>query len=243
MKKTVLTSAIAVSLTLPGIAGAADLGQPIYKAPVVVAPFSWTGFYIGGQAGYGWGSSDETFFNGPNAPGFAGTQKYDIKGGVAGGVVGYNYQVNSFVFGVEGEFNWASISGTSGIINYAPNLGDTYDTNVRWYGAAKGRLGYAWDRFLIFGNGGGAWGDVRHRYNAALNGGAANSFSESGTQSGWTAGAGLEYAFAPNWTGRIEYNYFDLGKGSIQYSPIPTTNLSEWKDTFSVMKAGINYKF
>lgn len=148
MKKIVAGSALAASIILGiGAASAADLpARTTYsKAPAMVAEvYNWTGFYIGVQGGGGWGTSKETFFNAPNTPAFAGTQNYDISGGMAGGVAGYNWQMGSWVFGVEGDYNWSNIAGRSGVINVGPpNLGDTYYTNVRSYGDVKGRVGWA----------------------------------------------------------------------------------------------------
>ena len=240
--KIVCLLATAFSLGVVQAASAADMPMKAPMAPVAI-PYNWTGFYVGVQGGGAWGRSNETFFGAPNTAAFLGTQNYDISGGLLGGVVGLNYQIGSIVLGVEGDFNWASISGSSSVINVGPpNLGDTYNTRVSSYETVTGRIGYAWDRYLAYVNGGGAWGRVRHDYNAAGNGGAANTFSTTNNESGWTLGAGFEYAFAPNWSARLEYNYVSLGTGSIQYSAL-AANRSEWNERFSVVKAGLNYKF
>lgn len=240
--KVVSLLAAAISFGAVQAALAADMPVKAVSVPVV-APFSWTGIYVGVQGAGAWGRSNETFFNAPNTAAFQGTQNYDISGGAFGGVLGLNYQMGSIVLGVEGELNWANINGSSGVINVGPpNLGDTYNTRVNSYGTVKGRIGYAWDRSLVYVNGGGAWGRVRHEYNAANNGGAANSFSATNNETGWTLGAGFEYAFAPNWSARLEYNYVRLGTGAIQYSAV-AANRSEWNDRFSVVKVGLNYKF
>lgn len=241
-RKVIGILAVALGLGLAPAAMAADM--PV-KAPAVIQPiaYNWSGIYVGIQGGGAWGRSNETFFNAANTAAFQGTQNYDISGGALGGVLGLNYQMGSIVLGVEGELNWANINGSSGVINVGPpNLGDTYNSRVNSYGTVKGRIGYAWDRTLLYVNGGGAWGRVRHEYNAANNGGAANSFSATNNETGWTIGAGFEYAFAPNWSARLEYNYISLGTGSIQYSAV-AANRSEWNERFSVVKAGLNYKF
>ncbi len=242
MKRTLIgIAAIAALLGTPALA--ADM--PLKAPPAPPAPvWSWTGFYIGGQVGEAWGRSDETYDLVANTPAFLGTQNYDISGPLAGGVIGANYQFNSIVIGLEGEFNWSRINGTSSVIDIGPpNLGDTFYTDVRSYQALKGRLGFAaWDRALLYIDGGAAWGQVVHQYNAALNGGAANSFSATNDETGWTIGGGLEYAFLPNWSARIEYDYVALGTGAIQYSAVPA-NRSTWTDDFSVVKLGLNYRF
>jgi outer membrane immunogenic protein len=243
--KALLAAAGLFALSALAPAMAADLAaRPYTKAPAALAPvLSWTGFYIGAQGGGGWGSSDEVFFNAPNTAAFIGTQKYDTSGGFAGGVVGYNWQAGAFVLGAEADYHWADISGRSAVINVGPpNLADTYFTQLRGFGDIKGRLGYAAGPALFFVSGGAAVGDIQHRYDAALNGGVANTFVQNDTRWGYTVGAGVEYMFAPNWSGKIEYNYIDLGKSTIQYSAAPT-NRSEWNDTFHTVKAGINYHF
>lgn len=243
MKKLVLAASI---LAISAVsASAADMAPRYAKAPppVAAAVMTWTGFYVGLQGGGGWGDSDETFFLAPNTPAFVGTQSYDTSGGFVGGVVGYNWQSGAFVLGIEGDYHWADINGRSSVINIGPpNLLDTYYTQLRGFGDIKGRLGYAAGPALFFVSGGAAVGDIRHRYDAALNGGAANTFVQDTTRWGWTVGAGLEYMFAPNWSAKLEYNYIDLGKSTIQYSPV-VANRSEWDDTFHTVKAGINYHF
>lgn len=246
MKKFLLGTVGLVALSLSAPASAADLAaRPYSKAPppVAAAVMSWTGFYIGLQGGGGWGTSDETFFGTPNTAAFLGTQSYDTTGGFVGGVVGYNWQAGAFVLGIEGDYHWADINGRSSVINVGPpNLGDTYYTQLRGFGDIKGRLGYAAGPALLFVSGGAAVGDIQHRYDAALNGGAANTFVQNNTRWGWTVGAGAEYMFAPSWSAKVEYNYIDLGKSTIQYSAA-VANRSEWNDTFHTVKAGINYHF
>ena len=240
-----LLSAVGI-ITMVTSATAADLpARPYAKAAAYVAPvMTWTGLYIGAQGGGGWGRSRETYFNAPNTAAFVGTQTYDTSGGFAGGVFGYNWQSGAFVLGLEGDYHWADISGRSAVINVGPpNLADTYYTKLRGFGDIKGRLGYAAGPALFFVSGGAAVGDIQHRYDAALNGGAANTFVTNDTKWGYTVGAGLEYMFAPNWSAKVEYNYIDLGKSTIRYSPTIATLRSEWDDTFHTVKAGINYHF
>jgi len=246
MNKTLLIALGAAALGLAAPANAADMAaRPYTKAPMVApaAIYNWTGFYAGVQGGGGWGRSDETYFFAPNTAIFAGTQKYDTSGGFVGGVFGYNWQQGPVVFGIEGDYHWADISGRSAIVNVGPvNLGDTYFTKIRGFGDIKGRLGYSTGPALFFVSGGAAVGDIQHRYDAAGNGGAANTFVQNDWRWGWTVGAGAEYMFAPSWSAKVEYNYIDFGKSTIQYGPAPT-NRSEWTDTVHTIKAGVNYHF
>ncbi|MBR0693497.1 outer membrane protein [Bradyrhizobium lablabi] len=245
MKKLLMVTASVLAFSVSS-AYAADMGaRPYTKAPPPPpAPvLIWNGFYLGVQGGGGWGNSDETFFLTPNSPAFLGSQSFDTSGGFAGGVIGYNWQIGQTVLGIEGDYHWADISGRSAIINIGPpNLLDTYFTQLRSFGDIKGRLGYAAGPALWFISGGAAVGELRHRYDAALNGGLANTFAQTDTRWGWTAGAGVEYMFTPNWSGKIEYNYIDLGKSTIQYTPL-IANRSEFNDTFHTVKVGLNYHF
>jgi outer membrane immunogenic protein len=183
----------------------------------------------------------------PNTAAGNFSQDYDTNGGIAGGVLGYNWQSGMWVYGVEGDINWSGIKGTSAIVNIGPpNLLDTYDTSLTWYGSARGRLGWAQDRWLAYLTGGLAFGELKHNYNPGLNvpncGTVGATCSNDVTRAGWIVGAGLEYALLNNWSVKIEYNYIDLGNSSIQYTAT-AANRSTWNDTFSVAKIGINYLF
>jgi outer membrane immunogenic protein len=243
MKKLLVATTALVALSVSVSAMAADLAaRPYTKAPPFVAPVTtWAGFYLGVQGGGAWGTSDETFVGLPNARRFLGTQSYDTTGGFVGGVAGYNWQFSNVVLGVEGDYHWADINGRSSVIN--AGLNDTYFTQLRSFGDIKGRLGYAAGPALFFVSGGAAVGDLQHRYDAANNGGAANTFTQSSTRWGWTVGAGAEYMFAPSWSAKLEYNYIDFGKSSINYEAFASTNRSEWKDTVHTVKAGVIYHF
>jgi outer membrane immunogenic protein len=245
MKKLLLGATAFVALGVAPALAADLAARPYTKAPpAAAAVMTWSGFYVGLQGGGAWGDSDEVFFATPNSAAFVGTQRYDTSGGFVGGVAGFNWQSGAFVIGLEGDYHWSDINGRSSVVNVGPpNLGDTYFTQLRSFGDIKGRLGYAVGPTLLFVSGGAAVGDIQHRYDAALNGGAANTFVSNTTRWGWTVGAGLEYMFAPNWSAKVEYNYIDLGTSTINYVPPPTLNRSEWTDTFHTIKAGVNYHF
>ena len=205
-------------------AKAADIPRPIYKGvPSVIAYYNWTGFYAGINVGYAWGTSDwsdsllGTFAS--NSP----------KGFLIGGTLGYNYQTGSFVWGLEGDIAWADVNGS-----VSCGLGLTCETSNRWFGTARGRLGYAFDRFLPYITGGAAFGDVR----ANLNPGPLLSASD--TRVGWTVGAGLEYAFLANWTAKIEYLYVDLGTAQ-PFSSLGALTQVTFKE--NILRGGLNYRF
>jgi outer membrane immunogenic protein len=206
-----------------GAAAAADLSRPpptpYYKAPIATPYYNWSGFYVGINGGGAFGSSA-----------WDSTGSRDVSGGLVGGTVGYNYQVGQTVFGVEGDIDWSDINGTS---TTACPLG--CKTENTWLSTVRGRLGYAADRFMPFVTGGAAFGNVQ-----ATTPGFAGA---SDDRTGWTLGGGLEAALAPNWTGKVEYLYVDLGSfncGLNCGSGLATDNVSFHTN---ILRAGLNYKF
>jgi outer membrane immunogenic protein len=237
MRTILLGSAAVAALCAFGSAQAADLTPaPVYKAPVYKAPppfFSWTGFYIGAQGGGAWGDSVQFFTGGT-------TDRYKISGGEAGGTVGYNWEFSPhFVLGIEGDFSWAHISGT-GATSATYSCGTICATTVDSLGTVRGRLGYAFDNhILLYGTGGWAFS----RINSNLNG-----FTAANDRSGWTAGAGIEYAFNPHWSVKAEYLRVNFDSyvwtNTTILGVIGCNGISCSTDAkFNVVRAGVNYHF
>jgi outer membrane immunogenic protein len=226
MKKYLLSSVAALGLVAAGAASAADL--PSRKGPVVApiyAPiFTWTGFYVGANAGYAWGQIDST--NLGVIPQFK-----DPDGFVGGGQIGYNYQIGQWVVGLEADFQGADLKATTGALN-----GFSASNELNWFGTVRGRVGYAFDRFLPYVTGGFAYGQVKNKITAPT-----FVYSDDNVQYGWTLGAGLEYAFTNNLSAKVEYLYVDLDKESLNVPGGTFTSKVETK--FSVVRAGLNYKF
>jgi outer membrane immunogenic protein len=207
----------AFALLIGGPALAADLPPPpgpAPRAPATYVPaavpyYNWGGIYVGINGGAAFGTV---------VPGAAGVTNFSDTGFLVGPTVGFNYQAGSFVFGMEGDWDYTSLSG-----NLPAPAAGTYKST--WLATARGRVGYAWDRILLFGTAGGAF------QNAQVPG--VNS-----TQLGWTGGGGIEFAFLPNWTAKAEYLYVWL----------PTVNLgvgggANSKVNENIVRAGLNYKF
>jgi outer membrane immunogenic protein len=210
-------------LAIPLAAQAADvpIKAPYYKgAQSVVSYYNWTGFYAGVNAGYGFGTST---WSAPAA-------SIKPKGALFGGTLGYNWQSGAIVYGVEGDFDWSGVKGSVG----CPVGIATCETSNTWLATFRGRVGYAFDRWLPYITAGGAYGNVKATETI---GGA--SLSASSAQFGWTFGAGLEYAFMGNWTAKLEYLYVDLG--SFNAGLAPTVNNVSFKE--NILRAGLNYKF
>lgn len=205
--KRILLPAFAAAL-LSSTAFAADLparGPAIAPAPMAYAApiFTWTGFYIGAQAGYAWGK-DRTveFTTATGVP--TGFSRGSSPDGFIGGLhAGYNHQIGSFVLGFEGDVEYSGMKGGYRLAN-----GNGTDSKIGWQGSLRARAGFAFDRALIYATGGLALADIKHTYIDGITP-ATESFSK--TRAGWTAGAGVEYAFTRNVTGRVEYRYTDFG--------------------------------
>jgi outer membrane immunogenic protein len=230
MKRILIAGAVALAAA-GGQVLAADLppaAAPPPRAPAAYIPppplFSWTGFYLGINGGYGFGQS--SWGNAVDGS----TGNFNTSGFLLGGTLGANYQMGAFVIGLEGDGAWNDANGSTGNC-----LSFACTTQGEWLATVRGRAGYAWDRVLFYGTGGAAFGSVQ----AAATG---LPFATS-TQTGWTAGAGVEWAFLPNWTAKVEYLYVNLGNFSC-----PTTNCGgTLADSVSfnenIVRAGINYKF
>src|SRR5579863_6048879 len=235
MMKKILLAGTALATLVSGSAMAADLRParaPIYtKAPVMAPAYSWTGCYVGGNAGGLWTTKTWSV-----ATTGAAESTQDISGGLAGGQIGCNYQVTTWVFGIQGDYDWSNAGGTAADASF---VGGTDHSNVKSLASVTGRVGYTWDRFLGYVKGGGAW--VRDDYSVSNAVGLASSASE--TRNGWTLGVGGEYAFTDWLSGFAEYDYYDFGTTSNTFTGLLGTGTSSIKQTVSVAKGGINFKF
>ncbi len=226
--KRVILSVIAVLLAVAWAmpASAADLRRPpAYKAPVYVAPvFTWSGFYLGINGGYGWAKSDWS-----SAVTSGST---DPKGWLIGGTIGYNIQTGVWVWGLEADVDLSTMKGsTSGGTGACFDPG--CETRNRWFGTARGRIGYAVDRWMPYLTGGAAFGDVKLSPNTGL--------SETKTKVGWTVGAGVEWAFYDHWSTKIEYLYADLGKTTCSAAACGVDTDTTFKA--NIVRLGVNYRF
>jgi outer membrane immunogenic protein len=230
MKRILLASVGFVALVgALGPAVAADLPrQMMTRAPAYVAPFyNWTGFYVGLNGGGGFGSSS---WDGIPAGNF------NVSGGMIGGTVGYNWQYGAWVFGLEGDVDWTNLKGSTNVGGFTGCGVFTCTTRNDWLATARGRVGYAFDRWLPYVTGGLAVGNIR-----ATSPGFAGV---DNTNAGWTVGAGVEFAIAGNWTAKAEYLYVDLGNTACGtacgFAPAVANTASL---TANVVRGGINYRF
>jgi len=271
MKFTVAVVGIASVLGLTSLASAADMAVKARPAPLPVPVFSWTGCYIGVNGGGIWSEGnrhvrptgqflvDPTFATRPDLLAYV-TQDYrvDKSGGTAGGQIGCNFQSGAWVVGVEGDAAWTGINDSLSVTYPATPFFNgigllprtvTITHQLDGLGTIRGRLGYAFDRLLVYGTGGLAIGRVRSSYLQnffTVAAGLTDFGSASETRLGWTVGAGLEYAFSANWSAKAEYLYVDLGSFSYN-APASDDPRYLWTTTVTtrehIGRVGINYRF
>lgn len=237
--KAVMRAALLLLSVLPiESTYAADLGQRAYtKAPVVDSVFDWSGFYLGGQIGYAWRSDDNTERRTTNGlpDGYHASSK--PAGAVGGLHAGYNWQAGHYLVGLEGDIEGANIKGSG---NYVAGDGtvidDRIDTKTDWQASLRGRLGFTANNWLVYATGGAAWANIRHDY--FTSGEPIETLSS--TRLGWTAGAGVEYGFASNWSARLEYRYTDYGTLTNNSTLF---GFQDHKITENTVRGGISYHF
>lgn len=242
--KSILLAASAIAFGALS-AQAADL--PVYtKAPVpVVAPFSWSGFYVGGDVGYIWGRSNVHDVNGYNGP---PDFSYGPDGFTGNGHIGYNWQSSIYVFGLEVEGGYLGLKGSR---QYPPFVGvrtpadSVASVGEGAYVAVTGRVGVVvGGNWLIYGKGGYAATDVKTTYTDTDPTGTVLTNVTSNRRDGWTAGAGAEWAFTNNWTARLEYAHYGFGTATSSGIGGGGTvyNFDQSLRADSV-RVGLNYKF
>jgi outer membrane immunogenic protein len=213
MKKFALGLMLA---SIAGAASAADLSTPrattYTKAPALSPVTNWSGFYIGAMGGY---ASEAT------------SDPLGVKGGFGGGTVGYNWQFGTYVLGLEGDGAFADVSNSA-----ATPGGVTVAAKVDSLATIRGRFGFAVDQVLFYGTGGLALADTK------LSGTVGGvTLSDSQTQTGWTAGAGVEWMFTPHWSLKAEYLYRRFDSVTF-FGVVPTGTLAVNSGQF-----GFNYHF
>jgi outer membrane immunogenic protein len=258
MKSLVVAAVAVFAFASNGPAGAADIPRaPAYKTPVAPPVFSWTGCYVGGHVG---GTRNDSELvaqpTGLFAPAVvaAGTFSYNFDDShvTAGVQYGCNRQFGNWVLGLDSSYSWSGIDETITAAHPAtgalPAYTETLTQEVRWFSTTRGRIGYAWDRWMIFAAGGLATGRIESTYFSPPSGGFSYAGSRAKTRYGWTAGGGVEYALNQNWFLRGEYLYVDLGDYSytaFQTPPVPAG--FTWGvnvDTkFHVARVALSYRF
>ena len=251
------TLATIAVLGFASMASAADLPvkAPMYtKAPIMAPMYNWTGFYIGLNAGYSWGRQEnDLVVTATGTTLFSNTDNLD--GFVGGGQIGYNWQVNQWVFGLEADFQGSGQKDDGSYViapivgaAVVPGLTATYTDKLEWFGTVRGRVGYAMGvtgNWLPYVTGGWAFGHgTLSGTGTTTPAGTINTFSVSQDYSGWTVGGGLEWAFADHWSAKAEYLYIDFGNGpTVAANAAGTLSIVSNKMTDNIARLGVNYKF
>lgn len=223
-----------------GLAGAASAADLAVKAmPAAPVPFTWSGCFIGGHLG-GVVSQDTR-----------GIIDFSSTGFVGGGQIGCDYQfASNWVVGVEDRAAWTSMGGSrpGAVTSFVTGLTVPSQFTLRndFLASATARLGYSFaPRWLVFARGGGAW--TREKIDDAFTSTVSGLAVDPGTtrtRTGWTAGTGVEWAFAPHWSASVEYNYYNFGGGSVLLTgPTNTVIVYSLKDTIHAVTTGVNYRF
>jgi outer membrane immunogenic protein len=236
--KTTLLGAAAFSLVTASAFGA-DLGVPL-KAPMA-APFTWTGCYAGVQVGGGLGQKDLTDTVGTVSAvtGFT-SANLDVSGYMLGGQIGCDYQFSSnWVVGIEGAASGGNIGGSTTVL--VPGDNATFAETTDLLTSATARLGYAWNRWMLYAKGGAAWAGDRYNTSDAL---AIYNFQGLETRFGWTAGAGIEWALWDSWSLKFEYDYYGFGTQSVTFidAVSGTTGPLNINQTVQIVKLGLNFR-
>lgn len=246
-----------------GVASAVAIATGAYAAdavvyeqppePVIIEPgFTWTGLYIGANVGYSWGDFDQSF----DADTFLGPLSFDFgadaDGIIGGAQIGYNWQLDRFVFGIEADLQAADLdaTGTQSFNLFPIGLDTQVSTSLDWFATTRLRAGFVpSERLLVYGTGGFAFGRTTSTASYTVRPFVGPSFgdsvSESTTRTGWTAGGGAEYAFTDNWTFKTEYLYTDLGgQDFANFSEPNVFDAALSSDVkFHTVRVGVNYKF
>ena len=238
MKKILLTTTALIALGIAPAAAADLAARPYTKAPPIAAVYDWSGFYIGANGG--WGTSHNCWTNTaligiPLTPASEGC--HDADGGTVGGQVGYRWQAGSWVFGLEAQGNWADFRGSNVSLLLAPLANRS---KIDAFGLFTGQVGYAANNVLFYVKGGAAVTDNRYE---GLFAGTVLDRTEQ-TRWGATVGAGVEYAFAPNWSFGVEYNHLFMGTENYAFNVLGV-NLrnDDIKQDADIVTARINYRF
>jgi outer membrane immunogenic protein len=253
MRNVLLTTTALVAFTVVSSAGAADLpvkAPPI--APIVAPAFSWTGCYLGVNAGGAWGRSNLNFvpFGGPLGAQIEAAETPNLRPNsfTGGGEAGCNYQSGNIVFGFEADFDYfglrAAQSTTSLFNNGTSSLTATNSVKTDWLFTARPRLGYAWDSWLLYVTGGVAVTNMRFASDFSNTiGDQPVSENASSTKAGWTFGGGVEVALNRNWSAKVEYLYIDFGSLSTSVVSQGALFGHNVPLTAQIARVGLNYKF
>jgi len=262
MKRILLGVASVVALSSSAFAADLYKGGSLKDGPVYEAPAAWTGFYVGGNVGYGFSAdrgdiAGKVIDGGGNPAKTFGTKSdaADTDGFLGGGQIGYRFQSGAFVLGAVTDIQGGDLSGdktTSLTVTGASNASVKYSQEIGWYGTVRALAGVtAAPSLLVYATGGLAYGQVEDKFNISWTEPRtppvtfSPSLKDSETRTGWTVGAGAEYALSKGWSVSAEYLYVDLGSSNFSKYDKATNNTFKAEDldsAFHTARLGLNYK-
>jgi outer membrane immunogenic protein len=261
--KKLIVGLVAIGALIAAPAMAADLRMPVKAPPAPIAPaFSWTGFYLGIDGGYGWNDStgDRTCVNpggvffGPGCTQNIQGHVISPSGGLFGGTAGYNVQGGNFVYGIETDIQWSNISASATVPIGVPAPTGSYTATdkLNWFGTARGRIGFlATPQLLAYVTGGLIYGNESVTAITFFPSGFNYPAALSTTRTGGVVGGGLEYAFANNFSAKVEGLYYDMGTLNIAFT-CPTgsatcssgfTEGGTFAERGFIVRGGLNWHF
>jgi outer membrane immunogenic protein len=246
MKRMLCTAAVIGAFTPPAFCSDLKTEMPV-KAPAVAPapPFTWTSCYLGAHGGGGWGHKTVDFSQIVALSTGVSSASIDVSGYIVGGQFGCDYQpASSWVVGIEGAVSGGDIKGNTTVLAVFGNPGDSTITTARtdFLPSITGRLGYAWDRWLIYLKGGAAWAGDKYTAAGVFQRTLVN-FEGVDTHIGWTAGAGIEWAFSSNWSARLEYDYYGFEHRAVILTdtPLGISGPADIKQNIQVVKLGVSF--
>ena len=219
------------------------------------AAYNWTGFYLGAEGGGGWATSTSTVVSNPATSAFpSGTvlSPVDYSGVLGGFYAGGNYQINQFVIGIDGDYNWSGLTGSGSDLSPIPGNGSVVHSSdkMNWVSTVTGRLGYANNNWLFFAKGGWAWAGFNGTsFTDTATGALSSTGFSSSTRNGWTLGGGLEWGLAAHWSAKLEYDYvqFDTANFTDTSTNVTTGGVGVFPRSatsyLNILKAGLAYRF
>jgi outer membrane immunogenic protein len=237
LKKALLAGAAigAVMVALPVLAADLPASAPVYKATPAAPAFSWSGFYFGIEGGGAWGRSKQR----SDVTDITGT--FNLNGGLVGGTYGTNWQFGHLVLGMESDASWVSLRGTAPELIPPSTAGFTARTDQTYLGTNRGRIGYAEDRWLVYATGG-----LADTLIEAASTGPGGTISQTKYRWGWTAGGGVEWAFAPQWSAKLEYIFADFRGNTAYLNPVPAGFVNRAGGVTldeNIVRVGVNYHY
>ncbi len=219
MRKFLLGTVALWAIAAPASAADLRVKAPAYVAPAAPPLYTWTGFYIGGHIGAAFRDNNNNIFGNNDDARFIG-----------GGQIGADYQFSgSWLIGVEGQYSYVDRNNNPFLFP-----GGSFNQDLRGLASFTGRVGYTWGPGLIYFKGGYAYADMRNI--------GVGPFTFNDNRDGYTIGGGLEYMFAQNWSGKVEYQYFDFGRRDLSVGA-PLVAVPSWREEQHTVKVGLNYRF